>query len=138
MSGVCVWIAAGETQQGSIAYNIIVTAVLFITILFANFAEAIAEAKGKAQANSLHKIREETPAKLVVENGKLKTISSSQLNDPTKLIEIVEIEKTIINDQRNTHYFQYCQKYGKIFCQCSGIIYHFYSCFARIKYYETA
>ena len=38
MAGVCVWIAVGEQSQGSLAYNIIVTAVLFITLLFANFA----------------------------------------------------------------------------------------------------
>ncbi len=39
-----------------------------MTLLFANFAEAIAEARGKAQADSLRKTREETPAKLIV-NG---------------------------------------------------------------------
>ncbi len=65
MAGVCVWIATGERSQGSLTYNIIVTAVLFITLLFANFAEAIAEARGKAQADSLRKTREETPAKIV-------------------------------------------------------------------------
>jgi len=47
-------------------------------LLFANFAEAIAEARGKAQADSLRKTREETPAKLLV-NGQIKTTSSSQL-----------------------------------------------------------
>ena len=36
-----------------------------MTLLFANFAEAIAEARGKAQADSLRKTREETPAKIV-------------------------------------------------------------------------
>ncbi|GGG58289.1 potassium-transporting ATPase subunit KdpB [Epilithonimonas arachidiradicis] len=65
MAGVCIWIAAGEQNQGSLIYNIVVTAVLFITLLFANFAEAIAEARGKAQADSLRKTREETPAKMV-------------------------------------------------------------------------
>ena len=39
--------------------------ILFFTVWFANFAEAIAEARGKAQADSLRKTREETPAKLV-------------------------------------------------------------------------
>lgn len=46
--------------------------------MFANFAEAIAEARGKAQADSLRKTREETPAKLIV-NGNVKTVSSSYL-----------------------------------------------------------
>lgn len=65
MAGVCVWIALGEEIQGSLIYNLVVTAVLFVTLLFANFAEAIAEARGKAQADSLRKTREETPAKMV-------------------------------------------------------------------------
>ena len=59
-------------------YNAWVFVILFITLLFANFAEAIAEARGKAQADSLRKTREETPAKLLV-NGQIKTTSSSQL-----------------------------------------------------------
>jgi K+-transporting ATPase ATPase B chain len=49
---VCLWIASGETSQGSLMYNVTVFLVLFITLLFANFAEAIAEARGKAQADS--------------------------------------------------------------------------------------
>lgn len=72
---VCIWIMTGEKNQGSTSYNVVITLILFMTLLFANFAEAIAEARGKAQAESLRKTREETPAKL--ENGK--TISSSQL-----------------------------------------------------------
>lgn len=84
MTGVCIWIALGENNQGSLVYNLIVTFVLFLTLLFANFAEAIAEARGKAQADSLRKTREETPAKWVNPMGELKIdevtlISSSQL-----------------------------------------------------------
>lgn len=79
MAGVCVWIAAGETSQGSLIYNIIVTAILFITLLFANFAEAIAEARGKAQADSLRKTREETPAKMFSSNGEITIVPSNQL-----------------------------------------------------------
>lgn len=60
---VCLWILFGENSQGSFAYNFTVLIVLFFTVLFANFAEAIAEARGKAQADSLRKTREETPAK---------------------------------------------------------------------------
>ncbi|MFT3979049.1 MAG: potassium-transporting ATPase subunit KdpB [Ferruginibacter sp.] len=84
MAGVCVWIATGQQNQGSLTYNIVVTAVLFITLLFANFAEGIAEARGKAQADSLRKTREETPAKkidLVGETylNEIRIIPSSQL-----------------------------------------------------------
>ena len=81
---VCLWIAFGETRQGSLGYNIVVFLVLLLTLLFANFAEAIAEARGKAQANSLRKTREETPAKWIQTMGELymselKTVPSSQL-----------------------------------------------------------
>ncbi|MFM9947793.1 MAG: potassium-transporting ATPase subunit KdpB [Saprospiraceae bacterium] len=72
---VSVWTLSGTTSQGSIGYNFTIFFILLITLLFANFAEAIAEARGKAQANSLRKTREETPAQL--ENGQF--ISSSQL-----------------------------------------------------------
>lgn len=65
-------------SQGSFGYNLLVLIILFMTLLFANFAEAIAEARGKAQADSLRKTREETPVKLIV-GDKRKCISSSQL-----------------------------------------------------------
>ncbi len=70
---------SGDDSQGSFWYNLTIFAVLLLTVLFANFAEAIAEARGKAQADSLRKTREETPAKLVVGNGKIKDVSSSEL-----------------------------------------------------------
>ncbi|HLI92169.1 MAG TPA: potassium-transporting ATPase subunit KdpB [Puia sp.] len=60
---VCIWIIAGEKSQGSLAYNFTIFVVLLLTVLFANFAEAIAEARGKAQAESLRRTREDTPAK---------------------------------------------------------------------------
>jgi K+-transporting ATPase ATPase B chain len=81
---VCIAILMGAQNQGSFIYNFVVFLILFITLLFANFAEAIAEARGKAQADSLRKTREETPAKRVLELGKIHSheiemISSSQL-----------------------------------------------------------
>jgi len=76
---VCISILFGAQDQGSLIYNIIVFLILLATLLFANFAEAIAEARGKAQADSLRKTREETPAKQLLENGEIKNISSSQL-----------------------------------------------------------
>src|SRR5882672_4625912 len=84
MLGVCIWIMAGETSQGSLVYNLLILGILFITLLFANFAEAIAEARGKAQADSLRKTREDTPAKKVfpvgeIYVGEIKTVPSSQL-----------------------------------------------------------
>lgn len=76
---VCCWIAMGEKNQGSLTYNIILFVILFITLLFANFAEAIAEARGKAQADSLRKTREETPAKKITDGNNIINVSSSQL-----------------------------------------------------------
>jgi K+-transporting ATPase ATPase B chain len=68
-----------HTDQGSPLYNVIIFLVLLLTLLFANFAEAIAEARGKAQADSLRKTREETPAKVIADNGIVTTKASSQL-----------------------------------------------------------
>lgn len=82
---VTVYIAlSGDTTQGTVGYNIVITAVLLLTLLFANFAEAIAEARGKAQAESLRKTRQETPAKVIREVGNMtlnevQVISSAQL-----------------------------------------------------------
>ena len=62
---VCLWILTGNNTQGSFGYNFSIFIILLLTVLFANFAEALAEARGKAQANSLRKTREETPARLI-------------------------------------------------------------------------
>ena len=75
-----VWIAVtGNTSQGSLGYNIVIFLVLLATVLFANFAEAIAEARGRAQADSLRKTREETPAKRIEKDGQSHIVSSSAL-----------------------------------------------------------
>jgi K+-transporting ATPase ATPase B chain len=73
-----------NTTQGSLGYNLAITLILFATVLFANFAEALAEARGKAQANSLRKTREETPAKKIVPLGEMyvdeiQIVNSSEL-----------------------------------------------------------
>ncbi|MBV4360117.1 potassium-transporting ATPase subunit KdpB [Pinibacter aurantiacus] len=69
---------------GNFGYNLTIFIVLFLTLLFANFAEAIAEARGKAQADSLRKTREETPAKKVnlvgeIFTNEIEIVSSSRL-----------------------------------------------------------
>ncbi|KQM73013.1 potassium transporter KtrB [Pedobacter sp. Leaf216] len=68
-----------HSGQGSPLYNFFIFLVLLLTVLFANFAEAIAEARGKAQADSLRKTREETPAKVLLRNGIIEIRSSNQL-----------------------------------------------------------
>ena len=84
MMFVCAWILSGETSQGSFAYNFIIFLILLATLLFANFAEALAEARGKAQAASLRKTREDTPAKKIEALGdifinEITIVPSSQL-----------------------------------------------------------
>ena len=94
---VTIWSAGtGDHAQGAFGYNMLVFIVLFVTLLFANFAEAIAEARGKAQADSLRKTREETPAKLIGANGSITTVSSSQLKKGD--IFICEAGDTIPSD----------------------------------------
>lgn len=70
----------GDFSNGSNprAYNIIVCVVLFITVLFANFAESVAEGRGKAQAASLKKTQKDTKARLL-EDGTEKIVLSSEL-----------------------------------------------------------
>ena len=60
-------------------YDIIVCAILFVTVLFANFAEAVAEGRGKAQAASLKKTQKDTQAHLLHEDGTQTIVSSSEL-----------------------------------------------------------
>lgn len=76
---VSISILTGAKNQGSFGYNFIVFVVLLFTLLFANFAEAFAEARGKAQANSLRKTREETPAKKLLSTNEIIVVSSSDL-----------------------------------------------------------
>jgi potassium-transporting ATPase ATP-binding subunit len=52
---------------------------LWFTVLFANFAEAMAEGRGKAQADNLRKTRTETQAKLIMPDGQTKLVPAAQL-----------------------------------------------------------
>ncbi|HAX49155.1 MAG TPA: potassium-transporting ATPase subunit B, partial [Bacteroidetes bacterium] len=72
-------LAKPDAVQGSFGYNLAITLVLFITVLFANFAEALAEARGKAQAETLRRTRQETPANVLMPGGELKKVMSSDL-----------------------------------------------------------
>ena len=69
----------GDISNGSNlrVYNIIVCVVLFITVLFANFAESVAEGRGKAQAASLKKTQKDTQARVLLPDGTEKMVISS-------------------------------------------------------------
>ena len=65
--------------EPSSLYTGAVSFILWLTVLFANFAEALAEARGKAQADSLKDSRRTTPARLVTPSGEIRRIDSDQL-----------------------------------------------------------
>jgi potassium-transporting ATPase ATP-binding subunit len=60
-------------------FNLQITLWLWFTVLFANFAEAMAEGRGKAQADTLRKARSETVANRITANGSTEKVPSSQL-----------------------------------------------------------
>ena len=64
---------------GQRTYNLIVSVILFVTVLFANFAESVAEGRGKAQAASLKKTQKDTEARLLQADGSEKVVSSGEL-----------------------------------------------------------
>jgi len=63
----------------SFAFNLQITLWLWFTVLFANFAEAMAEGRGKAQADTLRKARSETEARRLLANGTIETVPSAKL-----------------------------------------------------------
>lgn len=77
-------------------YNGVVSLILFVTILFANFAEALAEGRGKAQAESLKKTKQDTQAKKVGKDGRIQVVSSTELRKGD--LVIVEAGELIPSD----------------------------------------
>lgn len=77
-------------------YNGVVTVVLFVTVLFANFAESVAEGRGKAQAASLKRTKQDTKARLLLVNGEEKVINASELKKGD--IVLVKTGEVIPND----------------------------------------
>src|SRR6202049_562833 len=65
--------------QEAFRFNLQITLWLWFTVLFANFAEAMAEGRGKAQAETLRRARSETIAKRILSNGKVEEIPSAKL-----------------------------------------------------------
>src|SRR5580700_3137373 len=67
---------AGKAGFG---FDLQITLWLWFTVLFANFAEAMAEGRGKAQAETLRKARSETMANRLLPDGKTENVSGSKL-----------------------------------------------------------
>src|ERR1022692_2392157 len=66
-------------EKQSFALNLQITLWLWFTGLFGNFAEAMGEGRGKAQADTLRKARSETTAQRLLPNGTTETVQSSKL-----------------------------------------------------------
>src|ERR1700720_3609771 len=66
-------------HAGEVSFGLQITLWLWFTVLFANFAEAMAEGRGKAQADTLRKSRAETEAKRLKKDGTTEKVPSSQL-----------------------------------------------------------
>ena len=68
--------------------NGMITFILFFTVLFANFAEAVAEGRGKAQADALRSTRSDTIARKLLPDGEIQEVNSTELRrgDQVKVI----------------------------------------------------
>lgn len=74
------------------SYNILVSVILLITLLFANFAESVAEGRGKAQAATLKKTQKDTKARLVEDDGNYRIINAVELKrGDTVLVKAGEV-----------------------------------------------
>ncbi|HAO10069.1 MAG TPA: K(+)-transporting ATPase subunit B [Planktothrix sp. UBA8407] len=81
-------------------FNFLVTLILLLTLLFANFAEAVAEGRGKAQADSLRSTKAETTARKLLPDGLIEEISSTSLKkgDQIKVIagDMIPVDAVVI------------------------------------------
>src|ERR1700732_1631686 len=76
----------GHGVQTSVTYLIALDIWLFLTVLFANFASALAEARGKAQADALRKTRQETPAFRLREDDQVEETVSTALRAGDRVV----------------------------------------------------
>ena len=84
-------IAGAFTGNANFGFEIQITLWLWFTVLFANFAEAMAEGRGKAQADTLRKSKTETNAKRIKANGETEIVPATSLRkDDVILVEAGE------------------------------------------------
>jgi K+-transporting ATPase ATPase B chain len=85
--GFIIQAALGNSQsQVPITYFIALDIWLFLTVLFANFATALAEARGRAQADSLRKARRDTPAYRLRGKDTIEEVPSSELKPDDRVV----------------------------------------------------
>jgi K+-transporting ATPase ATPase B chain len=78
-------------HEGAFGFNLQITLWLWFTVLFANLAEAMAEGRGKAQADSLRKARAETIANRLLPDGNTEQVPSSKLRSGD-LVRVIACE----------------------------------------------
>lgn len=85
-----VWIGAALTTFATVrepsSFHVQMTLWLWFTLLFANFAEAIAEGRGKAQADALKKLRTNTVARRLLSNGSEESVSAALLKKGDRVV----------------------------------------------------
>lgn len=84
----------------ALGYNITITFILWVTVLFANYADAVAEGRGRAQAASLKKSRHTVTAHCLGKKGQIEDVASDQLQ-PNDLVlvaagEIIPMDGEVI------------------------------------------
>ena len=67
------------THAGNLLFGVQIALWLWFTVLFANFAEAMAEARGKAQADALRKTKVDTMARKILPDGEFEMVSGAKL-----------------------------------------------------------
>jgi K+-transporting ATPase ATPase B chain len=82
-------------RSGDLSYTIAVACILWLTVLFANFAEALAEARGKAQADTLKRTRSKTLSRRISDRGE-ELVNSDELREGD--IVVVAANEIIPND----------------------------------------
>ncbi|HKC49806.1 MAG TPA: hypothetical protein VKF60_03365, partial [Myxococcota bacterium] len=90
-SGVPIWFTAN------------VTILLWFTVVFANFAEAVAEGRGKAQADSLRRMRRDTTARRIANGGREEEVSAALLRKGDRVVvEAAGDVDTLLLDKTGT------------------------------------
>ncbi len=77
---VTIRVIADIVNGGPVAFDTAITLGLWFTVLFANFAEAMAEGRGKAQAETLRKTRKDLMARRLLSDGREETVPATQLH----------------------------------------------------------
>jgi K+-transporting ATPase ATPase B chain len=84
------------TAGGELLFEVQITIWLWFTVLFANFAEAMAEGRGKAQGDTLKRGRKETKARRLLSEGQEETVSAASLHKND--IVLVNAQEVIPSD----------------------------------------